>query len=120
MQQKKKTYQDYLKQYEGEHQQPMTRLTHMIGIPMIVFSLVSLFFNWKIGVTLFVLGWVFQFVGHWVFERNNPAFFQGPMYLLMGVIWAFREWGHLLRWGSLKKRQKNGKANTQQENNQKS
>jgi hypothetical protein len=33
---------------------------------------------------------VFLFLGHWI-EGNHPAFFQGPVYLLVGPIWVAKE-----------------------------
>jgi uncharacterized membrane protein YGL010W len=53
---------------------------------MIVVSLVVVFFDWRWGVGLFVLGWILQFIGH-AFEGNKPAFFRNPIYLLVGPFW---------------------------------
>ena len=36
--------------------------------------------------TLFVLGWVLQFVGHAV-EGKPPEFFKDPRFLLVGLRW---------------------------------
>jgi uncharacterized membrane protein YGL010W len=81
---------DYLENYRQTHTHPMNKLTHSIGIPMIVVSLVVVFFNWRWGLGLFVLGWVFQFIGH-IFEGKPPAFFSNPLYLFVGVIWWFKK-----------------------------
>ena len=43
-------------------------------------------FFW-LGLALFVGGWILQFIGH-AFEGNGPKFFQGPVYLLVGVLWV--------------------------------
>lgn len=75
--------------YKAKHQHPLNRLTHSIGIPMIVISLPLVFFNWRWAVGLFVLGWVFQFIGHAI-EGNQPAFFKNPVYLLIGPLWLLR------------------------------
>ena len=32
-------------------------------------------------------GWALQFLGHH-FEGNGPKFFQGPIFLLIGVLWV--------------------------------
>lgn len=76
----------FVEKYKADHTHPMNRLTHSIGIPMIVISLAVVFFNWKIGVGLFVVGWILQFIGH-AFEGNKPSFFSNPIYLLIGPIW---------------------------------
>lgn len=81
--------QSFIEKYKAEHKHPMNKLTHLIGIPMIVVSLVWVFFNWKVGVGLFVLGWIFQFIGH-AFEGNRPAFFSNPIYLLVGPYWLIK------------------------------
>ena len=41
---------------------------------------------------MFVGGWIFQFIGHYVFEKNDPKFFGDPLNLLIGVVWAAKEW----------------------------
>jgi uncharacterized membrane protein YGL010W len=116
----------------------MNRLCHLVGIPLIVFSLlgllsfysnalaldlalalwagaslwyakldkglalalaltslgllilaqaVSVYYLW----TLFILGWILQFVGHRFFEKNSPAFFIHLKHLLIGPLWVFNE-----------------------------
>ena len=40
-----------------------------------------------LNVTLFVLGWIFQFIGHKVYEHKNPAFFRNFVHLLVGPLW---------------------------------
>jgi uncharacterized membrane protein YGL010W len=79
----------FMEEYKAKHRHPLNRLTHSIGIPMIVLSLPVLFFSWKWAVVLFVVGWIFQFVGHAI-EGNQPAFFRNPIYLLIGPLWILR------------------------------
>ncbi|HKS08713.1 MAG TPA: DUF962 domain-containing protein [Pyrinomonadaceae bacterium] len=81
--------ENLLANYKAKHQHPLNRLTHSIGIPMIVLSLPVLFFSWRWAVGLFVLGWIFQFIGHAI-EGNQPAFFKNPVYLLIGPLWLLR------------------------------
>jgi uncharacterized membrane protein YGL010W len=47
------------------------------------------------GVTLFVVGWVFQFVGHW-FEGKKPAFVDDVVGLLVGPLFIVTELVFLL------------------------
>ncbi len=72
--------------YKESHQHPLNHLTHAIGIPMIIVSLILVFFHWKWALGLFVLGWIFQFIGHAI-EGTKPAFFKNPAYLIVGPIW---------------------------------
>jgi uncharacterized membrane protein YGL010W len=40
-----------------------------------------------VAVALFVIGWVFQFVGHYVYEKKSPAFYRNFAHLLVGPLW---------------------------------
>lgn len=79
----------FIEEYKAKHRHPLNRLTHTLGIPMIVVSLPLFLFNWRWALALFVLGWVLQFVGHFI-EGNQPAFFRNPVYLLVGPAWLAR------------------------------
>jgi uncharacterized membrane protein YGL010W len=39
------------------------------------------------ALALFVLGWILQGVGHWVYEKNSPAFFRNVVHLAVGQLW---------------------------------
>lgn len=78
-----------LETYKAKHQHPLNRLSHSIGIPLIILSLPIFLFNWHWALVLFISGWVFQFAGH-VIEGNQPAFFQNPLYLLVGPWWLLK------------------------------
>lgn len=86
----------FMDNYREKHQHPLNRLSHYIGIPMIVVSLVYVFFNWKVGLALFGVGWIFQFVGHFI-EGNQPAFFKNPIYLLVGPLFVIKKTSEALR-----------------------
>lgn len=45
-----------------------------------------------VGLALFVLGWVIQFVGH-AFEGRKPAFVDDLVGLLVGPLFIVAEWG---------------------------
>src|SRR3989442_8490966 len=49
----------------------------------------AILFQWRWALALFVIGWVLQFVGHAI-EGNRPAFFQNPVYFLVGPWWLIR------------------------------
>jgi hypothetical protein len=66
-------------------------LLHGIGIPLIFAGLILLvLLHWRWGLGCFVGGWLLLFLGHRI-EGNKPAFFQGPIYLLVGPIWVAKE-----------------------------
>jgi uncharacterized membrane protein YGL010W len=39
------------------------------------------------SAALFVLGWLLQFVGHYVYEKKSPAFFRNVIHLMVGPLW---------------------------------
>ena len=87
-----RTWDEWIAEYSHSHQNPVNRFCHTVGIPMIAISLVvlaaSLFVAglWRWGVGLFVLGWIFQFVGHYV-EGKPPEFFKDWRFLFVGLRW---------------------------------
>jgi uncharacterized membrane protein YGL010W len=90
----RRTSSEWIAQYADSHQHPVNRLLHTLGIPMIAASIplfvVSWFVDgwWAVPATLFVVGWILQFVGHGV-EGKPPEFFKDPRFLLVGVRWWF-------------------------------
>jgi uncharacterized membrane protein YGL010W len=44
-----------------------------------------------LNAALFVLGWIFQFVGHSVYEHRNQAFFRNFTHLLVGPLWILND-----------------------------
>jgi uncharacterized membrane protein YGL010W len=89
-----RSWQDWITEYAQSHQNPVNRLLHTLGIPMIAISIplfsVALFVPgfWVWPVALFVVGWVFQFIGH-VFEGKSPEFFKDWRFLFVGLRWWF-------------------------------
>jgi uncharacterized membrane protein YGL010W len=85
----------FIANYQASHTHPLNHATHAVGIPLILVSLVLVFFNWRWALGLFVAGWIFQFIGHLI-EGNKPAFFSNPVYLLIGPLWLLRKIGQAL------------------------
>lgn len=81
-------FEQMLKKYKNDHQHPGNRFFHMIGIPTIIISLFTFFVNWKTGLWLFIIGWVFQFIGHAI-EGKKPSFLSNPKFLVVGPIYFF-------------------------------
>jgi uncharacterized membrane protein YGL010W len=80
----------YLAKYQQDHQHPVNRALHSVGIPMIVASLGLMPFNPLLGASMFVFGWILQFVGH-AFEGKAPSFFSDPTFLLIGPMWFIKK-----------------------------
>lgn len=89
-----KSWEEWIGQYSVSHQNPVNRFCHTIGIPMIAISvilfIVYLFIGkgWEVALGLFVVGWIFQFVGH-AFEGKPPEFFKDWRFLFVGLRWWF-------------------------------
>ena len=87
-----RSWEEWIAQYGQSHQHPVNRLCHTLGIPLIVVSL-PLFLVvllvpgfWPVPVALFIVGWIFQFVGH-AFERKPPEFLHDWRFLFVGLRW---------------------------------
>ncbi len=71
-----------------------------IAIQMIVFCIFCLLLDaflekqglplLVIGVVLFVIAWIFQFIGHKI-EGKKPSFFKDLQFLLIGPAWIVKE-----------------------------
>jgi uncharacterized membrane protein YGL010W len=87
-----RTNQQWIAQYSTSHQHPVNRVCHTLGIPLILISvavfLAGFFFHrlWLYAAVLFIVGWIFQFVGH-AFEGKPPEFFSDWRFLVVGVRW---------------------------------
>ena len=80
----------YMDEYNRDHQHPVNRALHNVGIPAILASVVVLPFNPLLAAFLFVAGWIVQFVGH-AFEGKMPSFFRDPTFLAIGPMWLWRK-----------------------------
>jgi uncharacterized membrane protein YGL010W len=47
--------------------------------------------GWGWGAAAFVVGWIFQGIGHAVYERNSPAFLRNLVHLLVGPAFLVNE-----------------------------
>jgi uncharacterized membrane protein YGL010W len=80
--------------YAADHQNPVNQACHKIGIPLIVGSLplgISIV-GLPVAVPMFVVGWTFQFVGHY-FEGKKPSFVSDRRQLVVGVLWWTKKMG---------------------------
>lgn len=89
-----KTWEEWIGQYAQSHQNSVNRFCHTIGIPLIAGSVplfvLALFVSdlWVIPTVMFIVGWIFQFVGHAV-EGKPPEFFKDWRFLFVGLRWWF-------------------------------
>jgi uncharacterized membrane protein YGL010W len=66
-----------------------------LAIPMLIvsiaFYLIGAWLPMSANVVLFILGWIFQFIGHSVYEHRQPAFFRNVVHLLIGPLWILND-----------------------------
>ena len=43
------------------------------------------------NIALFVVGWIFQGIGHSVYEKRQPAFLRNFVHLLIGPLWILND-----------------------------
>ncbi len=88
----KRGWEDWIAEYARSHQHPVNRRCHTVGIPLIAASVLLLPVTlvvsraWIVAAALFVLGWVFQLVGH-AYEGKPPEFLKDWRFLFVGLRW---------------------------------
>jgi hypothetical protein len=79
--------------YEQTHRDPTNRVLHMVGIPLIVGGALGLLASrpprplWALSAAAFTGGWALNFVGHFRYEKNRPAFEDDPLSFVAGPVW---------------------------------
>jgi hypothetical protein len=87
-----RTREEWIAQYATSHQHPVNRACHTLGIPTIIVSIAAaaaallVHRLWIYALGLFILGWIFQFIGH-AFEGKPPEFLQDWRFLFVGIRW---------------------------------
>lgn len=101
-----KSWDEWISEYSRSHQNPVNRACHTLGIPMIAVSIIlfvvalvcrvvapgAWHLLWPIALVLFVVGWIFQFVGHAV-EGKPPEFLHDWRFLFVGLRWWLAKLG---------------------------
>lgn len=68
----------------------------MFALPVLliggIFLLIAHCFPWQAHILFFILGWAFQLIGHYLAERNRPAFLQNLLHFYVGPRWMVQQW----------------------------
>ncbi|ORZ15348.1 hypothetical protein BCR42DRAFT_416913 [Absidia repens] len=90
-----KTFDAFYPYYLSEHCHRTNRRLHLIGtsISILVFILAILKKRPKFLLAGLIQGYVWAWVGHFVFEKNKPATFKYPAYSLRG---DFKMWAEVI------------------------
>ncbi len=73
------------------------RLSISLGLGLLFFNILMIQFTvlvpqltswplWKLALVVFVVAWIFQFIGHAI-EGKRPSFFRDLQFLLIGPAW---------------------------------
>ena len=66
-----------------------------IGLGMLIASILLYIAGaalpFGVNLALFIAGWIFQFIGHGVYEKRNPAFLKNLVHLLVGAMWILND-----------------------------
>jgi uncharacterized membrane protein YGL010W len=83
-----------MERYEADHQNPVNRACHQVGIPLIAGSLPvgATIVGLPLAAAMFTTGWAFQFVGH-AFEGKKPTFVEDKRALVVGLLWWMKKIG---------------------------
>jgi uncharacterized membrane protein YGL010W len=93
------TFQEHMQYYRAQHTTLGCKVTHMFGVPIIAASVPMLFLNWQAAAGMFAGGWALQFIGHYVFEKNNPVFLddvKDPHTYAAALVFVSEEWAKVL------------------------
>jgi uncharacterized membrane protein YGL010W len=83
-----------MRAYNDDHQNPVNRACHTVGIPLIAGSLPvgATIVGLPLAAGMFTVGWTFQFIGH-AFEGKKPSFVDDRRQLVVGLLWWFEKVG---------------------------
>jgi uncharacterized membrane protein YGL010W len=87
-----------LEYYRSQHRTKGNEICHLIGVPLIALSFPILLFSWRTGLKLLSLGWIFQLIGHYAFEKNKPVLFseaRDPLTVLAALIYVSNGWARV-------------------------
>ena len=88
-------YDELMKAYIGDHQNPTNKVFHLIGIPIVVITvglwLIAPYFEgvWLWALVATPIGIALQLIGH-RFEGKPPSAASDWRFLIIGVAWWLR------------------------------
>lgn len=83
--------------YRSQHRTRGNRSAHLIGVPVIVFGLPLVAVKPRVGVVMFVGGWLVLIGAHRFIEGNMPSTHRGWLtYQLTGVVDVCETYGQML------------------------
>lgn len=81
-----KTFEEFYPFYLSQHANLKCRISHFVGISLailiLIYSLATQ--SYQLLWLLPVAGYLFAWIGHFIFEKNRPATFKYPLFSLRG------------------------------------
>ena len=80
------SFREFYPFYLSEHADRTCRRLHFVGstLVLVVFVVALATQRWLLLLLLPLLGYGFAWIGHFAFEKNQPASFKQPLYSFMG------------------------------------
>ena len=96
LEKKYETFAEFYPSYLSQHSNRTCRQLHFVGSTLVLLALVALVVTGALYWLLVALvcGYGFAWIGHYVYQKNQPATFKHPLYSLQGD-WVM--YGHMLR-----------------------
>jgi len=86
------SFSEFYPFYLTEHSSRTSRRLHVIGTGLAMALVVlGLAWNWRLLWMAPIAGYGLAWIGHFIFERNQPATFRYPLWSLMGDFKLFFE-----------------------------
>ena len=79
-----KTYKEFYQFYLTEHHDKTSRTLHFIGTQLVFVLIIASVYTGQnyLWILFPVMGYGFAWVGHYFFEKNQPASFKYPLWSL--------------------------------------
>lgn len=91
---KPRSFEEFWPYYLKQHSQPRTRTFHFIGTIIALCCVVAMLVlgEAKLIIPGVIAAYAFAWIGHFVFEHNNPATFSYPLWSLRADFKMLRLW----------------------------
>jgi hypothetical protein len=86
-------FRDFYPYYLSQHRDPTCRRLHVVGtfLVLLLAGTAAVTGSWRLLLVMPAVGYGLAWIGHFAFERNQPATFRHPWYSLLGDLALFRD-----------------------------